>query len=67
MEKQHITQEEINEQVRLIKERGHKIVDYLNKYKGHSVYNEIALAIEFGYQLCIEDINEPKKNIYDKQ
>ena len=48
---QEVTLEEIKKQVALTEARGEKIVKYLDKYKGQSIYNEIALAIEFGYQL----------------
>ena len=50
-----VTQEYILEQIALTEARGEKIVKYLNRYKGDSIYNEIALAIEFGYQLKLEE------------
>ena len=50
-----VTQEDILEQIALTEARGEKIVKYLNRYKGDSIYNEIALAIEFGYQLKLEE------------
>jgi hypothetical protein len=59
--KQEITIEEIEQQVVFTEKRGDKIVKYLDKYKGQSIYNEIALAIEFGYQLKSK---ENEKNNY---
>ena len=53
--KQEITIEEIERQIISTEARGEKIVKYLDKYKGQSIYNEIALAIEFGYQLKLEE------------
>lgn len=50
-----INLEEIEEQIHLTELRGEKIVKYLDMYKGQSIYNEIALAIEFGYQLKSEE------------
>lgn len=50
-----VTQEDILEQIALTEARGEKIVKYLNRYKGDLIYNEIALAIEFGYQLKLEE------------
>ena len=64
MKNPQITQEEIDEQIKLSEARGQKVVDFLDKYKGQPIYNEIALAIEFGYQLCLEDfeeMNDPEK------
>jgi hypothetical protein len=49
---------EIEQQVRQTEERGQKIVDYLKMYEGSSLYNEIALAIEFGFKLGEEYYNE---------
>ncbi len=46
---------EIEQQIAIIKAIGEKTVKYLEKYKGQSIYNEIALAIEFGYQLKVEE------------
>ena len=48
-------QQEIEEQVENTRKRGEKINRFLDKYKGQPIYNEIALAIEFGYQICLED------------
>ena len=39
-------------------ERGKAIVDYLEKYNGQPVYNDIALAIQFGYQLALKNDTE---------
>lgn len=50
-----ITQQQIEEQVAQTEQMGEKVVKYLSLYKGSPMYNEIALAIEFGYQLCLED------------
>jgi len=49
--------EEIESQVKQTEERGQRVVKYLNLYKGTNLYNEIALAIEFGYQLRTEEEN----------
>lgn len=46
---------EMEKQISLTQEIGEKIVKYLDKYKGQSIYNEIAVAIEFGYQLKLEE------------
>lgn len=47
-----ITVEEfLEEQIFITQRRGEKIIQYLDKYKGQSIYNDIAFAIEFGYQL----------------
>jgi hypothetical protein len=59
-----ITQESILEQIALTEARGEKIVKYLNRYKGDLIYNEIALAIEFGYQLKLEE-DEQKQHLID--
>ena len=53
--KQEITIEEIEQQITLTEARGERVIKYLDKYKGQSIYNEIALAIEFGYQLKLEE------------
>jgi hypothetical protein len=53
--KQGISTKEIEQQIAITEARGEKIVKYLDKYKGQSIYNEIALAIEFGYQLKLEE------------
>ena len=50
-----ISLEEIEEQTSLTELRGEKVVKYLEMYKGQSIYNDIALAIEFGYQLRLEE------------
>ena len=49
------TLEEIEQQITLTEARGERVIKYLDKYKGQSIYNEIALAIEFGYQLKLEE------------
>lgn len=53
--KQEIKLEDIKNQIILTKARGEKFAKYLDMYKGQSIYNEIALAIEFGYQLKLEE------------
>ena len=53
-----MSQEEIELQVQKTEDRGQRIVDYLDMYKGTNLYNEIALAIEFGYQLRMEEEND---------
>lgn len=53
-----MSEQEIELQVQKTEERGQRIVDYLDMYKGTNLYNEIALAIEFGYQLGEEYYNE---------
>ena len=56
-----MNQEEINKQIRETEDRGEQIVKYLDKYKGQPIYNEIALAIEFGYQIRLaEEEKEPE-------
>lgn len=50
-----MSEQEIELQVQKTEQRDQKIVNYLNMYKGQSIYNEIALAIEFGYQLKTEN------------
>lgn len=50
-----IIPDEIEQQIILTKLRSEKVIKYLNNYKGQSIYNEIALAIEFGYQLKLEE------------
>lgn len=52
-----MSEQEIELQVQKTEERGQRIVNYLDMYKGTNLYNEIALAIEFGYQLAIEEEN----------
>ena len=47
--------EEIEEQIKLTEQRGEKVIKYLEMFKGQSIYNDIALAIEFGYQLKLEE------------
>jgi hypothetical protein len=47
--------DEIEKQIAITETRGEKVVKYLDKYKGQSIYNDIALAIEFGYQLKLEE------------
>jgi hypothetical protein len=51
------TQEDILEQIALTEAKGEKIVKYLSRYKGDLIYNEIVLAIEFGYQLKLEELS----------
>jgi hypothetical protein len=46
---------EPKQQIAITKAIGEKTVKYLEKYKGQSIYNEIALAIEFGYQLKVQE------------
>ena len=53
--KQEINMDEIEKQVKLTEARGEKIIKYLEMFKGQSIYNDIALAIEFGYQLRLEE------------
>lgn len=48
---------EVEQQVKQTEERGQRIVNYLDMYKDTNLYNEIALAIEFGYQLRMEEEN----------
>ena len=55
------TLKEIDGQVSVTQKRGEKIVQYLKKYEGQSIYNEIALAIEFGYQIKQEEEDEEQK------
>mgnify|MGYP003404102862 FL=1 len=50
-----MSEQEIELQVQKTEERGQRIVNYLDMYKGTNLYNEIALAIEFGYQLRMEE------------
>jgi hypothetical protein len=52
---QETTLDEMEKQIAIQQEIGEKIVNYLDKYKGHSIYNEITLAIEFGYQLKLDE------------
>ena len=59
-----ITLQDIDEQVTVTEKRGEKIVQYLNKYEGQSIYNEIALAIEFGYQIKQEEDDEAEKKVF---
>jgi hypothetical protein len=47
--------DEMEKQIAFTQEMGEKIVKYLEKYKGQSIYNEIAVAIEFGYHLKQEE------------
>lgn len=46
--------EEIEKQVKETEERGEMFKIFMEKYKGQLIYNEIALAIEFGYQMCLK-------------
>lgn len=49
---------DINEEI------GKKVFDYLDKYKGFPIYNDIALAIEFGCSISqIEDSELEKENM----
>jgi len=50
-----ITLEDVDKQIAITENRGEKIVDYLKLYEGQSIYKEIALAIEFGYQLRLSE------------
>ena len=61
-----MTLQDIEEQVSITQKRGEKIVQYLNKYEGQSIYNEIALAIEFGYQIKQEEDDEAEKKVFQK-
>ena len=45
----------LEEKINLDELLGEKIINYLDKYKGQNIYNDIALAIEFGYQLKLEE------------
>lgn len=45
----------IENQVKETEERGEMFKQYMEKYKGQNIYNEIALAIEFGYQMCLTE------------
>jgi hypothetical protein len=47
--------EQIENQVKLTESRGERIAKYLDIFKGKTIYNDIALAIEFGYQLRLEE------------
>jgi hypothetical protein len=47
--------QEIEKQIALNEMLGRKIVKYLDKYKGQNVYNEILLAVQFGYHLKLEE------------
>lgn len=47
-------QEEIEAQVRETEKLGKAVVAYLKLYEGDKMYNEIALAIEFGYRLGLK-------------
>ena len=51
-------EQEVELQVKQTEERGQRIVNYLDMYKGTNLYNEIALAIEFGFKLGEEYYNE---------
>ena len=61
-----MTLQNIDEQVTVTEKRGEKIVQYLKKYEGQSIYNEIALAIEFGYQIKQEEDDEAEKKVFQK-
>lgn len=43
-------------QLKKTEETGRKITEYLNQYKGNPIYNDIALAIQFGVQLNNEEL-----------
>jgi hypothetical protein len=59
------TDKNIDKQVTQIKMTGEKITDYLKKYEGQPIYNHIALAVEFGYQLCIDEpVEHGNKEVY---
>ena len=49
---------EIEQQVALTEKRGEKVVKYLEMFRGQSIFNDIALAIEFGYQLKLEETKQ---------
>lgn len=53
-----ITDEEVRAQIEATEKRGQMFVKYLDRYKGESIYNEIALAIEFGFQMALEENNK---------
>lgn len=38
-------------------QRGEMFKQYMEKYNGQNIYNKIALAIEFGYQMCLTKNN----------
>lgn len=46
------------ESVLNIKMLGKEILDYVEKYKGTNKYNDVLLAIEFGYHLKEKEENE---------
>ena len=54
------SKQEIEKQIKETEQRGEKVVKYLEMFKGQSIYNDIALAIEFGYQLKLEE--DEKRN-----
>lgn len=51
----------IEQQIKETENRSKTILDYLQTYKGKKVYNEIALAIELGYQIALRE--EAIKNL----
>lgn len=55
MENKEIASEAIGMQIKSTEQLGEKVIKYLELYKGELIYNEIALAIQFGYQLALED------------
>ena len=55
-----ITQDEIDKCIAFTEKRGELVHKYLERYKGQLIYNEIALAIEFGYQLALSETDVSK-------
>jgi hypothetical protein len=53
-----MTLKEIDEQIIKTEKLGEKVAKYLEMYIGNKMYKEIALAIEFGYQLAKEESHE---------
>ncbi|WP_296683644.1 hypothetical protein [Flavobacterium sp.] len=66
-EESNLSIEDISVEVHLAEkeEMGKAIVDYLDKYKSQSIYNDIALAIEFGFQLQLKE-EEPKQETLEE-
>ena len=57
----NLSEQEVENIIVEQEKRGTKIVEYLDKYKGQPFYRDIVLAIEFGYQLSLdEDATEEK-------
>lgn len=55
MENKEFASEAIGMQIKSTEQLGEKVIKYLELYKGELIYNEIALGIQFGYQLALED------------